>query len=151
MMTATDIAEDKILRMTRQFNASPEQVYDAWTKPELLAKWWGPEGTTCPETDIDLREGGKWRTVMAHADGRHHECSGQYRLLDRPRHLVLTWSWKQEDGRQGHETEIDIHLEPSGTGTLMTFVQKVFAETEHRDMHNQGWTSSFDCLEKIFT
>lgn len=149
-MAVTDAAEDRILRMSHRFNASPEQVYDAWTQPEILAKWWGPEGSTCPEAELDLREGGQWRTVMAHADGRTNECSGQYRLLDRPNRLVMSWSWKQEDGSQGHETEIDITFETSGTGTLMTFVQKVFAEAEHRNMHEMGWTSSFKCLETIF-
>ena len=143
------MSEEKTLRIERVFAATPEEVFDAWTVPEQLAAWWGPDGVTIPEKSIDLREGGNWRTVMQNSDGSRFIVSGVYRTIDRPKRLVFTWAWDQDDGSRGHETEVTVTLEPAGSGTRLTLLQKIFANTEQRDMHREGWTSSFDCLERF--
>ena len=49
---------DTFLNITRTFAAPREKVYAAWTEPEHLKQWWGPEGVTAPVVEIDLREYG---------------------------------------------------------------------------------------------
>ena len=44
--------------LTRVFDATPEQVWEAWTSEELIKQWWGPKGFTCPVAKIEFREGG---------------------------------------------------------------------------------------------
>jgi uncharacterized protein YndB with AHSA1/START domain len=61
---------------------------------------------------------------------------------------VMTWGW-EEDGKRGHETVIEVTFEPASSGTKMRLVQSVFESENSRDMHNQGWTSSFNDLERI--
>lgn len=150
-MTAADtmITEATTLRMTRDFKASPQKVYDAWTDPKMLVQWWGPEGMTTPECKMDVREGGAWKTTMTSAkEGGAYTVSGVYKVLDRPGHLCFSWGWTNE-GKRGHETEIDVTFKAIEGGTRMTMVQKVFAEAEQVDKHNQGWSSSFNDLQRF--
>lgn len=143
------MSEDKTLRIERRFNISPEELFDAWTVPERLAQWWGPDGVTIPEYEMDVRENGAWRTVMRNSNGERFIVSGVYREIDRPNRLVFSWAWDQPDGSRGHETEVTVTFTPDGGGTHMVLVQRIFAEAEQRVLHDQGWTSSFDCLERF--
>lgn len=148
-MTA-DTIEARTLTLSRTLNTGRETAFDAWVNPETLVRWWGPEGFTTPELDMDVREGGAWSTVMLSPEGSRHHVSGVYKVIDRPNRLVFTWSWTQDDGSKGHETEIEVTFTTKGDKTLMTLVQKVFKEVEHRDNHEKGWTSSLDRLERMF-
>jgi uncharacterized protein YndB with AHSA1/START domain len=50
--------------LERTYDASPQTVWQAWTKPEMLKQWWGPDNVTIPECEVDLRVGGKFYIVM---------------------------------------------------------------------------------------
>jgi uncharacterized protein YndB with AHSA1/START domain len=141
------VSEDKILRLERIFAATPQQMFDAWTKADQLARWWGPEGATIPSHDLDVREGGAWITTMRHADGGENTVSGVYRLIDPPRRLVFTWAW-HNDGVRGHETEVALDFEPVDGGTRMVLIQKTFQSADMCEKHGMGWTSSFNDLAR---
>jgi len=142
------MSDDKVLVIERQFAASCEKIYEAWTNPQVLQKWWGPVGVTIPELELDVREGGQWTTTFHSDQMGHRTVSGKYLTLDPPNRLLFTWGWVIDDER-GHETEVEILLKPSGDGTHMTLTQKTFTEVENRDNHNHGWTSSFEKLDEI--
>jgi uncharacterized protein YndB with AHSA1/START domain len=139
---------DGTLVVERVFKASPDRVFQAWTDPEVLIRWWGPEGHSTPEYALDVREGGAWRTVMRSPGGGAHICSGVYREISPPNRLVMTWAWEQPDGQRGHETVIELTFQRAGEGTRMRLVQSVFDSRDQRDGHGMGWNSSFDDLEK---
>lgn len=144
------MTDDRVLEIERLIKAPPQKVFDAWVKPELLVQWWGPDGYDTPEHDLNVEKGGKWRTTMRSPEGNRHTCAGVYRTIEPPRRLEFTWSWEQEDGSQGHETLVTVTFEPADGGTRMTMLQKTFQDKENRDNHRGGWTSSFDCLERLF-
>jgi uncharacterized protein YndB with AHSA1/START domain len=85
---------DTEIVLTRDFAASPERLFEAWTTPALVQRWWcGPEDEwVC--CDIDLRVGGAWRWVTRHHtdDGATFEIAfyGEYRELDPPHRMVWT-------------------------------------------------------------
>jgi uncharacterized protein YndB with AHSA1/START domain len=143
-----NIVADRTLQIERVIRAPIDIVFDAFTVPEQLASWWGPEGVTIPDYSMDVRPGGAWRTVMLQPGGNKVEVSGVYRTIEKNKRLVFTWAWKQEDGSRGHETEVVVTFEPQGKNTKLTLVQSVFAETVHRDRHGEGWESTFNALEK---
>jgi len=147
----TAIVDDpeRTLVIERVFKASPERVFRAWTDPAVLVTWWGPDGFTTPEFTFDVRPGGAWRTVMRSPDGNPHPVSGIYREINPPRRLVITWAW-EEDGKRGHETEIEVTFSAIENGTRMRLVQRLFQSPESRDRHRHGWTQSFDKLERLF-
>jgi uncharacterized protein YndB with AHSA1/START domain len=143
-----NVHDNRTLRLERVIRAPVEKVFDAFVVPEQLAAWWGPEYCTIPDYSMDVRPGGKRRTVMKLPDGNQPEVSGVYRAIEKNKRLVFTWAWKQEDGSRGHETEVTITFEPVGKSTKLTLVQTPFAEEVHRDNHSKGWESSFNSLVK---
>ncbi len=138
---------DRVLTITRQFAAPIEAVYRAWTDPKQLAVWWGPESVTTPHCETDLREGGRWRTCMRMPDGSEMWVGGVYREVAPPDRLAFTWAWDQEDGSRGHETVVEIELTANDGGTELRLTQSLFQDSEACKLHNEGWTSSFVCLD----
>lgn len=90
-MTATHAAStgDLDLVLSRVIGAPRALVWDAWTKPEHLPHWWGPQGMTTTVLEMDVRPGGALRTEMRDAQGNVYPTHSTFELLDRPRMLVL--------------------------------------------------------------
>ena len=135
------------LRLTRDFNASREVLFAAWTKAEKLALWFGPQGMTVPEAEADARAGGKYRIVMEGGEGQRHEVTGVYSEVSPPEKLAFTWGWTQEDGSRGAETSVEIFFEALGDGTRVTILHRGFTEAGVRDQHTGGWSGSLESLE----
>ncbi len=78
--TTVERRSDRELVITRTFNGPARIVFDAWTKPELLKRWWAPKslGVTLFSCDIDLRVGGRYRFVFGHDEARSMAFSGTY-------------------------------------------------------------------------
>lgn len=150
MASDASSAADRTLVMERVFSATPERVFQAWTDPAVLARWWGPETYRTPEPEMDVRPGGHWRTVMAGPKGESHTVSGVYRTIEPPRRLVMTWGWEEADGTRGHETVVEVTLEPVPEGTRLRLVQRIFETPERAQSHTMGWTSSFNELDRLF-
>ena len=65
--------KDRELLITRVLDAPIGLVWEVWTKPEHIAKWWGPNGFTNTITTMDMKPGGKWNLVMHGPDGTDYE------------------------------------------------------------------------------
>jgi uncharacterized protein YndB with AHSA1/START domain len=74
--------ENKTINVTREFAASPELVWAAWTQPELLDQWWAPKPYQTVTKSMDFREGGKWLYTMNGPDGTVHWCMAHYKKID---------------------------------------------------------------------
>jgi uncharacterized protein YndB with AHSA1/START domain len=140
---------DRVLEIERLIPASPERVFEYWTDPELLAKWFGPAGYDVPGHDVDARPGGKWRATIRSPEGTLRTVSGIYNSIDPPRRLVFTWAWDDDAGVRGHETEVTVTLEPTPGGTRLKLVQQMFETSPMRDRHNNGWSSALNRLERM--
>jgi uncharacterized protein YndB with AHSA1/START domain len=140
--------DDRVLRLERLIAAPPERVFALWTEPALLVQWWGPEGYDLPTRELDVRPGGRWRTTMRRPDGARVTASGVYRVIDKPRRLVFTWAWDEDDGTRGHETEVTVTFQAAPGGTRLALVQQRFRGKAERDRHDHGWSSSFDRLAR---
>jgi len=143
------VSEDTVLRVERLIAAPPERVFELWTEPDFLVRWWGPDGYDVPSHAIDVRPGGHWRTTLRSPDGGLLSVSGVYRRIEPPRRLVFTWGWDDENGIRGPETEVTVTFEPTPGGTRMVLLQQTFETKESRDNHRTGWSSTFDCLARM--
>jgi uncharacterized protein YndB with AHSA1/START domain len=74
--------------LTRMFAAPREQVFEAWTRPEHVTRWWDPAGHPLTECEIDLRPGGAFRFVNRHSPDTH-QFAGVYREIAPPDYLVF--------------------------------------------------------------
>ena len=137
---------DRVLVITRVFDAPRELVFKAWTQPEHMARWFGPAGFTSKVLKHDLRPGGSYRIHMLGPDGDHW-TQGVYREVVPPARLVMVGSWADANGNPTRpETTLTLLFEDVGGKTKLTLHNAVFESVTARDMHNEGWTSSLDCL-----
>lgn len=147
MPNANDTSNPGDLVITRIFKAPPALVFAAWTEPEHLAHWSGPEGFTTPHHEMDMRPGGRYRACLRSPEGVDHWVRGEYREIQPPARLVMTHAWENEHGQPGPETLITITFSEEGAGmTRMDFRQSGFTSAESREGHQGGWSSSFDRL-----
>ena len=110
----------------------------------------GPEGMEAPVADLDVRTGGKYRTCMRSADGSKEVwVGGEYVEVAPPERLIFTWAW-EHDTSEHRETLVTVEFRDLGDATEVALTHERFATAEDRDNHNIGWTSSFDCLAKLF-
>ena len=102
---------------TRVFNAPRRLVFEAWTRPEHLMRWYGCSGSKLTICEIDLRLGGTYRFVLRASDGMEYPSSGVYREIVPPERLVYT---EQFDGDPNKEAIITLALEERDGTTTMT-------------------------------
>jgi uncharacterized protein YndB with AHSA1/START domain len=133
--------------LTRTFNASRERVFEAFTKADALMSWFGPKGLSVPTATLDVRVGGRYRIEM-HGDEGVYVLSGEYREVIPPERLVFTWVWAQGD-MAGVETLVSITLAAKGALTELTLVHSGLPSAAMQDAHNQGWNSSWTCLDDM--
>ncbi len=148
-MATPQATPETTLTLRRTFQAPREKVFHAWTDPETLKKWWGPEGYETPEAEVDLRVGGRYRLGMRKLpDGEVFYLSGAFREISPPERLVYTWSWEQASMDVG-ETLVTIEFRVAGQSTEVVLKHELFPNEEARENHNQGWNGCLDKLAKL--
>jgi uncharacterized protein YndB with AHSA1/START domain len=145
-MGPDDATADRELTVTRVIDAPRVLVFKAWTEPEQIARWWGPKGFTTVESEMDVRPGGAYRSVMRSPEGTDHRKVGVYREIVAPERIAFTFAWEDDEGRLGPELLVTVTLEDMGSRTRLTLHQSGFNRVEWRDSHMVGWTS---CLERF--
>jgi uncharacterized protein YndB with AHSA1/START domain len=134
------------LTLKRRYNAPPARVFSAWTDPEKIGRWMGPEGVETLSAETDARVGGRYRFIMRSPDGETHDVSGIFREVVPNRKLVFTWAWKSMPER---ESLVTVLIKPDGDGTLLTLTHEQFSDEPARDRHQHGWTGSLDKLGRF--
>jgi len=136
------------LRMERTFDAPAQRVFDAWTSPEVLRRWWHAEHdweTTLAE--VDLRVGGAVRIVMRDPEkDAEYGGGGQYLEIDPPRRLVFTWYWDGNATRQVIEVDFE---EGDGGVTTVRFTHRDLWDEEAVRDHEDGWSNCFENLDGV--
>ena len=135
------------LTLKRRLNASPSKVYDAWTDPQKIMRWFGPAQAETLRAETDVRVGGRFRIVMRGPDGEEHDVSGVYREVVPNEKLVFTWAWRTTPER---ELLVTITFKADGSGTMLTLEHEQFFDEPARDRHRSGWTGALDKLEAYF-
>lgn len=146
-------SESALLRLERTYAATPEEVFDAWTHPEVLRRWWAAQPTwTSPGCEVDLRVGGRYRLSMRTDEGQMHVVGGEYREVDRPRRLVYTWCWEGTDGPDpGHASLVTVEFRADGAGTTVVLEHAGLTSEESRAGHESGWIGVLENLgRRIF-
>ena len=137
---------DRDLVVSRLIDAPRELVFQAWTDPEQIARWWGPRGFVTVEHDMDIRPGGAYWFVMRSPEGTDHRKRGVYREIVAPERIAFTFAWEAADGTLGHETLVTVTFDAIDDKTRLTLRQGAFDSVAGRDDHVIGWTS---CLERF--
>jgi uncharacterized protein YndB with AHSA1/START domain len=143
-------AGELMLHLETVLPAPPARVFKALTDPDELPRWWGPRGFTTPGLELELREGGSYRIAMQPPEGDLFYLQGEYREVDPPRRLVYTFRWEDPDP-DDVETVVNLSLRDLGESTEMSLDQGAFATQARHDLHEQGWTDSFERLRAVIS
>ena len=140
---------DREIMMVRDFNAPPEMIFDALTKPELVRRWLlGPPGWAMPVCEIDLKVGGAWRYLWrSDENGREFGMHGEYREISRPERIVHT-----EIFGEG-ESLVTSSLTRKGESTTLTMTMRFDSKAERDNALESGMAdgvaTSYDRLEEV--
>jgi uncharacterized protein YndB with AHSA1/START domain len=147
-MSETSEMNETSLRLERTYDAPPEEVFNAWTNPEVLRRWWAvdPEGST-PIAEVDLRVGGQYRLSMEDPSGTRHTVGGEYREVSPPQRLVYSWCWEQDNGQPGHVSTVTVEFQADGERTNLVLEHTGLASAESRDQHAHGWNACLEILQ----
>jgi uncharacterized protein YndB with AHSA1/START domain len=142
-------ADDQIL-ITREFDAPRHLVYEAWTTPELVKRWWSGQRGEVTSVEIDLRVGGTWRYVMMANEGFEVAFHGEYREIVPNERIVSTEVY--EGMPEGEAVDTLTLTEVDGRTLLTVLVQHT--SKEHRDGHinsgmEGGMQEAMDLLEQV--
>ncbi|MEI9917356.1 MAG: SRPBCC family protein [Bacteroidota bacterium] len=121
---------EKEIEVTRLLNAPRELVFEVWTSPKHVDKWWGPDGFTNTTHKIDVRPGGEWVYVMHGPDSRTYDNRIRFIEVVRPEKLV----YLHDSGKDNDPAEFQtfITFEAVGKQTKVT-LRSVFKTKEARD------------------
>ena len=135
-----------VVRIERAFAAPAEDVFDAWTSPEVMRRWFHPAPDwETPEAEVDLRVGGRIRVVMRKPDGTEAGAQGEFTLIDRPQRLAMTWAF---DDDPSNEQLIELSFSEYEGSTTVLMVNSGISTGERRDAQDWGWKGCLDQLER---
>jgi len=118
--SATAEAGERELVITRIFDAPRHLVFQAWTEPGRVARWWGPQGFVTTYSDMDIRPGGTFRVCMRSPEGAEHWKQGVYREVVKPERLVFTFAWEDAEGKPIHPGDGDLRRTGRQDGAYST-------------------------------
>jgi uncharacterized protein YndB with AHSA1/START domain len=132
---------DAEIRIERVLPATIGRVYDAWTRAELLARWYCPNPKLDLKVDADVRVGGEYVVEMG-----PHVVRGSYLEVQPPSRLVFSWKW---DGTEDAPTRVEVELTEVADGTRMVLSHTGFADAEDAANHRMGWEPELTRLAEL--
>jgi len=147
---AVSLPSDREIAITRWYDAPRDLVFEAFTKPEHLRRWWGPRYLTLPVCDMDFRVGGAYRFVQRGPDGAEYGFRGEYLEIVRPERIASTFEF---EGMPGHVAVTTMVFEETGGKTKLMGTTR-FESREDRDGMLQsgmedGARDTYDRLEEL--
>ncbi|HWG84804.1 MAG TPA: SRPBCC domain-containing protein [Deinococcales bacterium] len=135
--------------VTRRFPVPRERVFDAWTRPELFARWFGTEAVDVPLESVvlDARVGGEWRAVMYLPDDSRINWVGEYTEVRPPERLAFTMS-DDPSAPAGDPITVDLREVAGGTEMTVTQPRGDFSD-EQVEQTIAGYNGFFDAMEKV--
>lgn len=143
------------LTVTRVFDASPAVLFDAFTDPAVLSRWFGPAGTELLSADAEARVGGRYAFVLRNGD-EVNTLHGEYVEVARPDRLVFTWMIRDpeidDDTEQSLRTLVTITFTPAGDGkTAVSILHEALPTEQSAAAHKGGWTGCLESLHRMIS
>lgn len=127
---STSPTADREIATSRVFDAPRELVWEAWTDPKHLARWYGPNGFTVTTHEMDVRPGGVWRLTMHGPDGTDYPNLTRYVEVVRPERLVYEHGSAERDEDR---FDVTVTFSDEGKGRTLVSMRMLFATRERRD------------------
>jgi len=148
---AESLAEREIV-ITRVFDAPREVIWNAWTDPEQIVRWWGPSGFTTTIHEMDVRPGGVWKHTMHGPDGTDYPNRIVFIEVVKPERIVYSMTGGKK-GDPVHQSDVTWTFEAQGDKTRLT-LRMLFPSADAREQAAkkygviEGGSQTLDRLEE---
>lgn len=136
------------LKLERMIDATPEEVFDAFTDAHAQKEWYLDQPGWKVDAGGELRVGGQWEVAFGPAGETPYRETNLFSEVERPNRLAYVSRFHMPDGG-AFDTKITVTFEAKDGKTLLTLVQSEFLHEEHRDAHRGGWPGFLDRLERV--
>jgi uncharacterized protein YndB with AHSA1/START domain len=143
------------VRLRRTVPADVTQVWSAWTDPEVMREWWGPEPLRVTDCTMEAVVGGPVAIVLAEPDGGEHRAAGEVRAVEPGRRLTFSLDPLGPDGSPAVSLTHDVRLASKASGTA---IELVLIVDDHADGAESvlagieiGWSQTLDRLVALLT
>jgi uncharacterized protein YndB with AHSA1/START domain len=148
-MSTPNDAKSRTLSIQKVFDAPIKVVWEAWTNPDHVIKWWAPPGMPIKVEQHDFKVGGKWKYSMPMPDGNQFISEGTYLEIEPFKKIVTTADFKpMTEG-------VELHVLFSADGEKTNFTFSVVHPTEDYAKQQEkmgfynGWGSAFTRMEAL--
>ena len=138
------MSESKLV-VTKVIKATPEEVFEAFTNPEIMTEWFYGVEEWSVEVSNTLEVGGSYTLDMIKTDGKKYRHTGEYKVIAPPEKLVFTWN-----SDFARNTVVTVDFRGVADGTEITLTHEFLPTDEVREDHRRGWTVCLNNLEKLF-
>lgn len=139
------------IHISRTFEASRTQLYDAWTDLNLLSQWWTPDGCETNEFAWDVRRGGMLLWAMAAAGNGRLTARGKFREVRPDEKLVFSWYWADDPGWKDVVSLVTVEfVAKKAAVSELRLTHADLPDAHSCDNHSAGWNNAFDRLKLLF-
>lgn len=141
VVSATPDTDALSLTVVTELHATPERVWQLWSDPRQLERWWGPPTWPATFTELDLRPGGRAAYAMTGPDGEKAPGWWEFITVDAPASLSFIDGFANEDGSpdpQMPDSRTSITIEPIADGSRMTMVSRFADAAQMRQLVEMG-------------
>jgi uncharacterized protein YndB with AHSA1/START domain len=151
------------VHVTRELPARREDVFRAWTEPDLFARWFTPSGRFTPSgnssvtAELDVRPGGEYRITVERTQlvpGTSY-IVGRYLEVDPPERLVFTFGWEEPppvaelEGLEELDSRVTVQFRDHGESTEVSITHERLGTPVFRAFHRWGWETTLERLASI--
>ena len=132
------------LEIRRTFKCSKRKLFDAWSSPGLMSRWFFADSNRCQDSDVevDFRVNGSYSLVMYFADGDSSRMHGTYTDIVRYNFIAFTWN-----SNHSNNTRVELSFrELSPNRTELRLLHQLLPDEDSRALHNNGWEA---CLGNL--
>ena len=144
------IADKSCTEIRRRLAHSPEKVFAAFAKAELVERWLTPSPEiTLTVIEFDFREGGSYRFAYHVPGAATVIVAGLYSVITPPSKIVFSWVIEPPDEHAGIESEVTVAITSDGTGSELVIRHEKLVRTDAIERHSAGWRGAVDHLTEL--
>lgn len=137
------------LKFTRFFKQPPAVVFDVWTNPKTMRRWFRPsEDITHPLLTVDLRVGGTFSVAFQGPNGEVDVLKGEFIEITPPHRLIYSWEWETPNEHAGIHSVVTVRFNEKDGGTELLLCHAI-SDSGMKERHSLGWCGALNLLDKF--
>lgn len=137
------------IRVEREFAVSPARLFAVVTTNAEILQWWGHEGWTMQDEQLDFSRKGPWHSAMLSDEGNLFKMSGQVTNVHPIDTIGFTWGWHDADDQRGAESHVTFTIQEAVRGSKLVIDHRDLQSDDIAAQHEKGWGGPLERLERL--